>query len=68
MDQSELGNLWAGIGTLKSGSHLPKNCFICFNGNVEKCFLKALSILKIFKCLFWLFGHVEKTAWLERSG
>ena len=26
---------------------------------------KALFILKIFKFLFWLFGHVEKMAWLE---
>ena len=28
--------------------------------------LKALFFLKIFIFLFWLFGHVEKTAWLER--
>ena len=28
--------------------------------------LKALSVLKIFKFLSWLFGHVEKTARLER--
>ena len=27
--------------------------------------LRALSVLKIFKFLFWLFGYVEKTAWLE---
>ena len=29
----------------------------------KKCFfftLKALFILKIFKCLYWIFGHVEK--------
>ena len=30
--------------------------------------LKALFVLKIFKFLSWLFGHVEKTARLERSG
>ena len=30
--------------------------------------LKAILVLKIFKFLFWLFGHVEKTAWLERLG
>ena len=30
--------------------------------------LKAAVILKIFKYLSLLFGHVEKTAWLERSG
>ena len=28
--------------------------------------LKALFILKIFKFLSWHFGHVEKTAWLEK--
>ena len=28
--------------------------------------LKALFILKIFKFLSWHFGHVGKTAWLER--
>ena len=28
--------------------------------------LKALFVLKIFKFLSWLFGHIEKTAWLER--
>ena len=27
--------------------------------------LKALFILKLFKFLSWLFGHVEKTAWLK---
>ena len=29
--------------------------------------LKALFVLKIFKFLSWLFGHVGKTAWLERQ-
>ena len=28
--------------------------------------LKALFVLKIFNFLSWLFGHVEKTAYLER--
>ena len=28
--------------------------------------LKALFVLKIFKFLSWLFGHVEKMARLER--
>ena len=28
--------------------------------------LKALFALKIFKFLPWLFGHVEKKAWLQR--
>ena len=27
--------------------------------------LKAYFVLKIFKFLSWLFGHVEKTAWLD---
>ena len=30
--------------------------------------LKAIFVLKILKFLSWLFGHVEKTARLERSG
>ena len=55
---------------LKSGSHLPKKiCFICFNDSPSKVMknafyfiLKALFVLKIFKFLSRLFGHVEKTA------
>ena len=50
-----------------------KNCFICFNESpskvMENAFFvrkKALFVLKIF--LSWLFGHVEKTAWLELEG
>ena len=27
---------------------------------------KAFFVLKIFKFLSWLFGKIEKTAWLER--
>ena len=27
---------------------------------------KAVIVLKIFKFLYWIFGHVEKTARLER--
>ena len=37
--------------------------------NDGKCFSfhsKAIFVLKIFKFLSWLFGHVRKTAWLER--
>ena len=30
--------------------------------------LKALFVLKIFRLLSWLFGHVEKTTWLEGQG
>ena len=58
---------------LKSDFHLPKICFICFDDSPSKMMknafyfiLKALFVLKIFKFLSWLFGHVEKTAWLER--
>ena len=62
------------IVTLKSDSHLPKKiCFIYFIESPLKMMknafyfiLKALLVLKIFKCLSWLFGHIEKTAWLER--
>ena len=58
---------------LKSGSHLPKKCFICFNENLLKMMelafyfiLKAVFVLNTFKCLPWLSGHLEKKAWLER--
>ena len=36
-----------------------KNCFY-FN-------LKALFVLKIFNFLSWVFGHVEKMAWLRKN-
>ena len=49
-------------------------CVICFIESSLKMMkvafyfiLKALFVLKIFKFLSWLFGHAEKTAWLERS-
>ena len=59
---------------LKSDSNLPKkNFFICFNGSPSKMIknafyfiLKSLFVLKTFKFLSWLFGHVEKATWLER--
>ena len=62
--------------TLKSDSQLPKNFFIiCVPENLLKMLknafyfiLKTLFILKIFKFLSWLFGHTEKTVWLERQG
>ena len=61
------------VATLKLGSHRRKKVFICFNDSPSKIMknafyfiLKALFVLKIFKFLSWLFGHVEKTAWLER--
>ena len=31
--------------------------------NALNFILKALLVLKVFEFLFWLFGHVEKTAW-----
>ena len=32
------------------------------------CFIvKALFVLNVFKFLPWLFGHIEKMAWLEIS-
>ena len=34
--------------------------------NIFYSIFKAIFILKLFKFLSWLFGHVEKTAWLER--
>ena len=49
------------------------NCFICFNDSPSKMMtnafyfiLKALFALKIFKFLCWIFGHVEKIAWVKR--
>ena len=46
-----------------------KNCFICLNENPLKMVkndfyfvLKAPSVLKIFRFLSWLLGHLEKTA------
>ena len=43
---------------IESPLKMTKNAF-CF-------ILKALFVIKIFKFLSWLFGHLEKTAWLER--
>ena len=52
-----------------------KNFVICFTESPLKMMknafyfiLKALSVLKVFKFLSWLFGHAEKTASLERDG
>ena len=49
-----------------------KICVICFIENPLKIMqnayfiLKALFVLKIFKFLSLPFGHVEKTAWLDK--
>ena len=57
----------------KVGLSLSKKKIICFNNSPSKMMknsfyfiLKALFVLKIFKILSRPFGHVEKTAWLER--
>ena len=59
---------------LKVGlSPSKKICVICLAEGPLKLMknafyftLKALFVLKIFKFLSRLFGHLEKTAWLER--
>ena len=58
---------------LKSDSHPSRKFFTCFNDNCSEVMknafyfvLIALFVLKIFKFLSWVFGHVEKLAWLER--
>ena len=63
-------NYWK---SLKSDSHLPKNSFICFNESPLKVMknafyfiLKALLVLKIFKFLYWLFGHVKKPGLIRK--
>ena len=61
---------------LESDSHLPKRFCVIFliespleaMKNAFYFILKALFVLKIFKFLSGLFGHVGKTALLERSG
>ena len=60
---------------LKSDSHPPNIFFlICFNDSTSKMMkntsyfiLKALFVLKIFKFLSCISGHVEKTAWLTNN-
>ena len=61
-------------GWLKVGlSSSRQNSFICFNESPLKMMKnafyfiwKALFVLKIFKFFSWVFGYIEKTAWLER--
>ena len=60
----------SGLKTHKVGLSLsPKNCFICFNEsplkmikNVFYFILEVRFVLKIFKVLSGLFGHVGKPA------
>ena len=58
--------------SLKSNSHLLKTLFYLlqwkpFKSDEKPFFLnlKVLFVLKLFKFLYWLFGHEEKTARLE---
>ena len=58
---------------LKSGSHLPKKYFICFNESPLKMMknafyfiLKVFFVFKIFKFLSWLFSYIENIAWRKR--
>ena len=57
---------------LTCDTNLQKNCFICFNESplkmVKTAFyfsLTVLFVLKIFKVLSWVFGHVHITDWLQ---
>ena len=60
--------------TLKSDPHLPKKVLLFASMTALQkmmknpfCFiLKDLFVLKIFKFLSWIFGHVDETARLER--
>ena len=62
------------IKLLKVGlSPSKKVCFICFNESAIKMMknafyliLKAFFLHKVLKFLSLLFGHIEKTTWLER--
>ena len=61
------------IKIVKVGLPPPKEkCVICLIESPLKVMknafyfiLKALFVLKIFKCLSRIFGHVGKKAWLE---
>ena len=55
---SDLPKKFGLFASLKAFVKMMKNAFYFI--------LKALFVLKIFKFLSWLFGHVERTAWLER--
>ena len=51
---------------LKSDSYHPK-CVICAIESPLKMMNNAFYfILNALKFLSWLFGHIRKTAWLER--
>ena len=70
-----LGNFFLSIKLLflNSDSHLPKKIYYLLDwkrfemiNNAFYFILKALFVLKILKLLSRLFGHIRKTAWLER--
>ena len=71
-----LALLYTTDSKLKSDSHLSKKKYvICLTESLSKMMKnvfwfisKALVVLKIFKFASWLFGHVEKTAWLQTEG
>ena len=47
---------------------MPTNCLSAFHHFVKLALkgLKALFVLRRFKFLSWIFGNIEKAAWLER--
>ena len=47
-----------------------KKCVICFNESPSKMMKNAFYfiVFKIFKCLSWLFGHVEKKGLIRKIG
>ena len=60
---------------LKVGPSPYKKCAIWFIETTLKMMknafyfiLEALFVLKIFKFLSWLFGHVKKMDWLQSQG
>ena len=46
--------------SLESGAHLPKTLLYLLQWNTFNFILKTLPLVKIFKFLCWLFGHVKK--------
>ena len=47
-----------------------KKCVICFNESPSKMMVNAFYfiVFKIFNCLSWLFGHVEKKGLIRKIG
>ena len=63
--------IWNSYGFVKIGLSRSKEKIVLFASMkylMESAFhftLKAFFVLKMFKFLSWLFGHVEKMAWLK---